>query len=93
MIDMFLNSLLQTDVLPGCSDNIRVLRKLMSLGVHALYLIFLRAVLSLASSGLCFFCLMFCHRMTTVVIWCHSALPMASSWDFLLDATAPIDLE
>ena len=67
--------------------NLRILllRRLMSAGVQLWYLKFSKHVRKAASSGVCDFCLMFCLSSTTVVNWCHKALPKASCWD-LADA-------
>ena len=51
-------------------------RSSMSSPVHDLYLRFSKAVLNLASSGVCVFCLIFSRKITTVVNWCHKALPI-----------------
>ena len=72
----------QTEGCPGTLQDICVCRKIMSSGLQALYLMFLSATQSLVSSSLCLFWRMFFRRMITVVIWCQSALPTASSCNF-----------
>ena len=67
MMETFLNSLSESF---GRSDRlqaIRLFKNLISSGVQAAYLILSRAVLSLASSGVCVLCLIFFLSITTVV--------------------------
>src|SRR6202042_3536551 len=67
MMETFLNSLSESF---GWSDHlpaIRVFKNIISSGVQAAYLIFSRAVLSLASFSDCVLCLIFFLGITTVV--------------------------
>jgi len=76
-----------SDYLPATQPH----RNLMSSAVHAAYLIFSRAVLNLASSTDCVFCHMFFCKITTVVTWCQSALPIADCYP-LSDIEASTDV-
>ena len=62
--------------LPGPLPAILVSSSTMSSGVHALYLRFFRHFCSLTSSGDIDFWRMFSLRITTVVNWCQTALPI-----------------
>ena len=65
--------------LPGPLPAILVSSSAISSGVQALYLRFSRHFRSLTSSGDKDFCRMFSLRITTVVNWCQTALPMDDS--------------
>jgi hypothetical protein len=67
MMETLLNSLSESFDWSSCLPAIRVFKNLISSEVQAAYLIFSRAVLSLASSGVYILCLIFFLSITTVV--------------------------